>query len=424
MINKFFLGLFLVFVPLQVKTLVFTRDVYDSGFFNPYLSHFVYLSDVFLLVALILCGFSLIFRKNPPAASLSGRQGMDMNLLILCALILFAVGLSIVFAVDQLNSWIYFLRLCELFVFSIFIATGYFSIKNLMYVFVGVTSLVALIGILQFIFQHSLGLSFFGEPELSQGVKGIASIDFFGRKLIRTYGTFGHPNIFAAYLGFSLIFIIFWWVGIKNNYFIVSLFVLCVVALVLTFSRTAFLGLLLVLLMNIFIGKFKNFRLKSLFKYFLVLVLVIFVGFVVFLNNSESSLSERLVLLDVSKNMFLENPFGVGIGNFTAVMQSFAENKLLPWNFQPVHNVYLLMLNEIGWFGLSVFLFLVAYLFRRFTKNKEYFLLSLLVFILFVSLFDHYLFSLYQGQFLFWLFIGLAYQYLHTFAGKSSSNVV
>lgn len=419
MINKLFLGLFLVFIPLQVKALIFTRDVYSSGFFNPYLSHFVYLSDLFLLIALIWCAIALVFHKNLPA----GRQGsgfklnVDRNLLILCLFVLFAVGLSIVFSVDQLNSYIYFLRFCEFFVFSLFIANGNFSIKNLMYIFVGVTSLVALIGISQFILQHSLGLSFLGEPELLQGVRGIASINFFGRKLIRAYGTFGHPNIFAAYLGFSLIFISYFWVKFRKNYFLVSAFVLCLVALVFTFSRTVIFGLLLVFLMNVFVGRFKDFRFKSTFIYFPVLVLVFLVGCVVFLNNSDSSLNERLVLLDASKNMFFENPFGVGIGNFTAVMQNFVDTKLLPWNFQPVHNVYLLMLNEIGWFGLSVFLFLVAYLLRRFTKNKEYFLLSLLVFILFVAFFDHYLFSLYQGQFLFWLFIGFAYRYPRTFEG-------
>lgn len=412
MINKLFLGLFLVFIPLQVKTLVFTGDTYNSGFFNPYLSHFVYLSDVFLLVALICCGFTMVFCRNS-----GSKLNFDRNIFVLCAFILFAVGLSIVFSVDQFNSWMYFLRFCEFSIFALFIANGYFPMKKVMFIFVGVIAFEALIGILQFMLQHSLGLSYLGEPDLWQGARGIASINFLGGKLIRAYGTFGHPNIFAAYLGFSLIFISYFRVNYRKNYFLISAFVLCLAALVLTFSRTAFLGLLLVFSMSIFIGKFKDLSLKGSFKYFLVIALVFFVGFVIFLNNSDSSLSERLVLLDTSKNMFFENPFGVGIGNFTAVMQNFVDTKLLPWNFQPVHNVYLLMLNEIGWFGLSVFLFLVAYLLRRFTKNKEYFLLSLLVFILFVAFFDHYLFSLYQGQFLFWLFIGFAYRYPRTSEG-------
>lgn len=414
MINKFLLGLFLVFVPLQVKTLVFTREVYASGFFNPYLSHFLYLSDIFLLLALIFCGFSLVFHKNS-----NFKFCFDKNLLILCCIFLLSMFFSIVFAVDQLNSWMYFLRFCEFFVLALFIACGRFSLKYLIFIFIGVNTFVALIGILQFIFQHSIGLNFLGEPELLSGARGLASVEIFGRKFIRAYGTFSHPNIFSAYLAFSLIFIAYYSVKLRRNHFLIGVFVVCFIALFLTFSRAAFLALFLVFLFTIFWKKFKKFKFKSWFVCCLILVF----GLVFFLNNAASLVNERLMLMNVSWKMFFDNPFGVGVGNFTDVMQNFAGNKLLPWNFQPVHNIYLLILNEIGWFGLLVFLILIIYLLHRFIKSREYLLLGLLIFIIFAGLFDHYLFSLYHGQFLVWFFIGLACRYPHTFAEKNLNNV-
>jgi O-antigen ligase len=108
--------------------------------------------------------------------------------------------------------------------------------------------------------------------------------------------------------------------------------------------------------------------------------------------------------------MFLDNIFGVGLGNFTLVLQEYVNVKLQPWLIQPVHNIFLLVFNEIGALGGVSFIALFVYLFSRLLKRKDrfsYVLMSLWAFIIVVGLFDHYFISLYQGNVLFWLYVGL-----------------
>jgi len=69
--------------------------------------------------------------------------------------------------------------------------------------FVGGT-IQASIAILQFIYQHSLGLKWLGENIISPNNHGIAKFSFEGEKFIRAYGTFPHPNVLGLFLLFSL----------------------------------------------------------------------------------------------------------------------------------------------------------------------------------------------------------------------------
>jgi hypothetical protein len=135
-----------------------------------------------------------------------------------------------------------------------------------------------------------------------------------------------------------------------------------------------------------------------------------------FLVGDANSLNERGLFYAVSEKMFLDNWFGVGAGNFTEVMQGYVNSKFLPWQFQPVHNIFALVLNEIGVWGFVAFVSLFAYLgfyllrlIKNSSSNKDFgaILLALLLAIFVIGLFDHYFISLYQGQALFWLFLGL-----------------
>ena len=106
------------------------------------------------------------------------------------------------------------------------------------------------------------------------------------------------------------------------------------------------------------------------------------------------SKTERVASWKQGFSVWKNNPIlGTGIGNYTI------ESREL--NSQPTHNIFLLVLVELGIVGFVLY-FLI---WQKFWKNKNE--RSLLLLFLIIGLFDHYLWSLYSGQMLFWLGLGL-----------------
>jgi O-antigen ligase len=99
-------------------------------------------------------------------------------------------------------------------------------------------------------------------------------------------------------------------------------------------------------------------------------------------------------------------------------MQNYFNEKLLSWQFQPIHSLFLLILIETGvvGFGLWIlfFMMLVRILFRKNVPRgtqKERAVTTLIVstslFMVIVSFFDHYFWDIQQGQLLLWLLFGV-----------------
>lgn len=69
------------------------------------------------------------------------------------------------------------------------------------------------------------------------------------------------------------------------------------------------------------------------------------------------SLEERLFYLNVPRGTFESDPiFGIGAGQSVISMQKFYPQTLEFWQYQSVHNVFLLILSELGLFGLGLFI--------------------------------------------------------------------
>ena len=170
------------------------------------------------------------------------------------------------------------------------------------------------------------------------------------------------------------------------------------------------------------------------FKRKLLIILTIIALLVViikpdFYSLFQKSLEERLIYLNVSVETFLAHPIiGVGNGQFVLEMQKYISQKLQDWQFQPVHNVFLLILSELGLVGLLLFGWFLWKLFKilphpnplllgeeeapttlsiRRGAGGEVFKSLLLLALLFIMLFDHYLWDIQQGQILLWLTFGL-----------------
>ena len=86
----------------------------------------------------------------------------------------------------------------------------------------------------------------------------------------------------------------------------------------------------------------------------------------------------------------------------------------LPRNlYQPVHNIYLLVYSEIGIIGFVLFLLFIGGLLYEFVKRVkmrkmwDYSFLLVTGSVLLIGLFDHFLLTIQQGRFVFWLSLAL-----------------
>ena len=156
---------------------------------------------------------------------------------------------------------------------------------------------------------------------------------------------------------------------------------------------------------------------KSILVFFIFIALLTIIKpdlYILFIK----SLQEREFYLNVSRGTFSTHPFlGLGAGQF--VLSLFQTYTVEFWKLQPVHNVFLLVLNELGLFiltGFVVFLFKLFHVEQFKTKNSPLnktmpriipYFKAILVGFIFIMLFDHYLWDIQQGQIFLWISFGL-----------------
>ncbi len=411
-LSRVFLCLFLIFIPFQVNTLLFYENIYFSGFFNPYLNHFIYLKDIFLLLSLFFFFLSYLFEKRILNISFG-----DKRLFLILLLLFFFSSFSLFFTSNLENSMLYLARFLEFLCVYFLLINKIIEVKKILYIIIAVISCSAFVGIFQYLIQGSIGLQFLGEVIISEEVAGISKIRLSDSFILRPYSFFPHPNVFAGFLLFNIFIIYFLLQNLKGYEKILLYFLLFLsfLALLLTFSRTAFLAFF-----GAVVIYFTLSNLQINFKKLLLSFLIIFIVFSffdlysVFLSRADllgtESTSERIELLRISKYMFFDNYFPVGIGDFTARMQEYTAANLMPWQYQPVHNIYLLILNEQGIVTLFLYFFLFYHLYKRLMIRRDIFNLILIAIgfaFLIIGLFDHYLISLYQGQLLLFLYFAL-----------------
>jgi hypothetical protein len=421
-VSRFLFCAFVFLIPFQIDVVVYTSPVYEGGNFNPYTSVFYYLADIVFLLSLISWGIA-IFSGEFKQKLTYGRW----FIFLLLILFVLACQISVIFAEDSWLSLMLSIRFLELIIVYLYMVNHVVKLDTIINVFIASVSFQAAIAMMQYINQGSIGLHFFGEPMIAPETPGIAKMNIDGVNIVRSYGTFQHSNILAGYL-LTGIFLTFYRIRQKEH-LAYPIMILLLAALVLTFSRSAMLALVVSSLVFISIKD-----MKMSFKY-VFLALSLFVFFVVIFNlegtifnrllfTDSGSFDERVFYFSIAKKMMYLQPFGVGLGNFTLAMPDFTAFKLAPWDFQPVHNIYMLLINETGFVGFGIFATLLVlmsvYLFAHQNKFKSekpdagVFILAALVALAVVGLFDHYLVSLYQGQLLLFLVLGLSGGYLMT----------
>jgi O-antigen ligase len=282
----------------------------------------------------------------------------------------------------------------------------------------------AIFGLSQFFLQATWSSTLLGTSVHMASEAGSSVVVTESERWLRAYGTLSHPNVFGGYIAaVLLLFLYSFQFSVSKQisdfkflvfkYFII---VLLTAGIFVSFSRSAWIALF----MGLFVYVFLSIRKKVSTFYILNSTLSIIVPFLLLSIlfaplmftrlgatsvNEQQSITERVSGNREAIELVQDNPvFGVGPGHYTvALMQKDSSRPV--WEYQPVHNVALLVFSEVGVVGIFL-LCLIAYLFFK-TFQMQF--VDLLIVIPFIPLFlfDHYVWSSLVGLLLIAVFVGL-----------------
>ena len=389
-VKRFWWILFLLLIPTQLGKHFWFEWSSIQGIRSDYLSPTLYLIDIVWLILVVI---------NLPKSLFDKR---DLNKIFI------VVGLMIINILVAESKWVAVYNWMRIIQWGITIKliTNYkLLITNYLKWIVPVWIVgESLLGLAQIINNGSLQGVFYwlGERRFSLTTVGIAQMSWLGESLIRAYGTFSHPNSLAGFLlvGWS------WWqreTKTKNIYYWIVWWI-GLLGIIISGSRVVWLITAIIIIYNF---KFKN--LKNKWAY-----LVIFGGVVMMILGvvgdnyriadfvggwDKASLSKRWELNREAMVMIKDHPlFGVGAGNMVAEEFKYR---------QPVHNIILLILSEVGLLPILVIVLVINYELRITNYElikKNWVIIGI---ILVTGMMDHYWVTLAQNRWLVAVMIGI-----------------
>lgn len=307
---------------------------YFFNFFNYTLSPAVY----FGLIGIIIC--SIIIFKNR-------KKIINLPALKILAFFLAAILISSFYSFDKNISFLEFIRLLSIYLIY---ATAFVQInskekfKRLIKAIIFSTILPVAVALYQFFNQTGLTVPF----------EGVAN---------RIFGTFAHPNLFAYFLVLPVTLIIINSTFKKENfykdffYYIIGL--LGLIALTLTYTRGAWLALIIVLI-AIGVYRFKKILIIGIITVIMIYVFIepIYIRINNTFTDKYSSINWRINYWQEVYGDALTKPiFGHGAGS--------AENfYLAKWGDKfaeeaAIHNDYVKLFFENGLIGLGLYLSII-----------------------------------------------------------------
>lgn len=415
LLKEYLLYMFIFLLPWQTRYIFRFLELGVENYEYGKLS--IYLSEIVLLILFLLFVASWMFKGI--------SKNKMRNSFVFSFLFLVIASLGYIIANDKQMFSYSVLRLSEAIFLLFVLSKMKFSFFKLAISFVASMLIHASLGIYQFFSQSILANKYFGISEQIASNYGPSVIKMESERILRAYGGMSHPNILGGFIVIAILFLLIIFI---NNYskfsnlikifFWTSLFILST-CFILTFSRSAYLALFIALsiLLLRFIYK-KQFNVIKLF--ILTLFLFLAINFFIFHNliiarmpssdiRSDTSEIERVELNKQAINVIRANLFfGVGLGNYIPYVFSNDVGKLKVWQYQPVHNIFLLLLSETGIVGLIMFLLILVLSFIEKLKSKshlDFIMLCSLLSIIVIGLFDHYFITSFSGLVLFFLLL-------------------
>lgn len=360
--EKVLTAVLIFLIPTQLALHLWPSWAFVFGIRVDYLAPTIYLTDILVFILLVLNFKNLLkFKKY------------------IFWLAMFAF-VNIYFSTLPFVSLFKWLKVFEYILFAISISSKKINLNILYYSAI----FFSLIGILQFLLGHTIGglLYWLGERSFNLSTPGIALVKISGQDFLRAYSTFPHPNALAGYLGICLLLL-------KDEKKKFGLLIIAICFL-LTFSLTAFLAVIAVIVLRKYSSKlFVPVVAASLLMPIVSQQLLLTANF-------SKNILERLDLAIISGNLIAQH-FWLGSGLNTFVVNSSS------WLLQPVHNIFLLALSEVGIFGLLLLVFFLQ-------KTVKIFPM-VFMFVILTGFFDHYWLDAQQNLLLLSLISGTLYQW-------------
>lgn len=296
----------------------------------------------------------------------------------------------------------------------------------------------AAVAVLQFVYQRDLGLRLLGELELEATRNFTSVISAGGRNWLRAYGLTPHPNILGGILAALVLALIPAYLQERRPGWL-AVILLGGSGLIVTFSRGAWLGMAIgggVFLL----GVRHNRQWRAAYGRLLLVpaaaALLLLLVFAVAQRDlllsrlapsssyvESRSVDERLALTRISLYLLRQYPplLGVGAGNFSVVVARLDPNvkagliNQAELTSQPVHNVPLLLTNELGLAGGALWLWLALappiIAWRRLRSGQltlfAWGVTAALLVLAVTDLVDFYSWGWQQGRLLRWLCLAL-----------------
>lgn len=400
-------------------------DVWQRPFFpvySDYTDFHLFGSDWTLLYMLVFWGCSLLVKPH--------RVRMGNGLIWICLTGLVVAGwVSVIGSVDPFLSRYHAARLLLLLFLYFFIVN---EIHSPVWVIVPVMLQViiqSMVAIGQSLAQSSLGLQILGEHSLDPVRSGVSVVIADGSRFLRAYGLSDHPNILGGCIafGFVLMLAVVLYGNRRQPVLASVVFLVAFPALVMTFSRSAWLSLMVA--GSFMVGfeasarRWDSVKRAILLGVLSLLVVTPFITKNISLFQSrinsgniaqDDQMRERVFLLGAGNTLFVEHAaIGIGLGASPLAMKNRFEN--FPLDFQPPHYAMLNAAMETGVFGGVFYLLLLIIPLIIFAVRWRDLIsrplvmgsLALLLAVFVVGLFDYYTWMYVPGRLWQWLGWGL-----------------
>ena len=245
--RRFLFWLLIFLLPVQLGRHFWPEWSYVFGLKIDYLSPTIYLTDILVLVILGLW----VLKKAP--------QQQNLKKIIFPFAVFGFLLLNCFLAQNQGMAFYKFFKLIEFAFLGIYVSKKEIKLAEISLPLSLAVVYSFLIAFFQFLKQETLGGVFYwlGERSFSVSTPGIAKIVFQGRLLLRPYATFSHPNVLAGFVLISLI-LTFPSKPTKKIEKILKwpILILGVITIVFSFSRSAWVGGILAILLFVFLASF------------------------------------------------------------------------------------------------------------------------------------------------------------------------
>ncbi len=294
------------------------------------------------------------------------------------------------------------------------------KLRTVMLAFIFGLIIPVVVGLAQVVFGESgasslLGLATRDADTLGDTVIMLAD----GTRVLRAYGTFPHPNIFGGYLAIGILTCLsvsFGTIRWLTPRVYIGLLGWLGLGLLLTASRSAVFGFLLGGGLVWLTARMSRVMprpllalqpMLALVAIVLVLATSVMAPAVVTGLRGGGELEQRS--LDERVEQYREFPstlsgttwlFGNGPRNYVFALAE-AHPARSAWEYQPIHNAFLLLLSELGLLGIIAVLAWLVTLCRfssiGWPKRESLFIQAMAITLLTIGVFDHYLWSTWAG---------------------------